>query len=149
MVLSLSLTAVVATAMAVTASWSPTAGAAILAAVTVFGFVPVRAVVVRAGVVVLGRPARDAVLPLAVDVDDTESGWTDWYADARARTDEERRRRAAEAEAAEQEWRDWYAEHHQVATRERNVQWEAVRDSEPWDSPSDPSTARDKAPASK
>jgi len=74
--------------------------------------------------VVLGRPARDAAQPLAVDVDDTEGGWTDWYADARARSDEERRRREAEAETAEQEWRDWYAEHHQVAARERSRRWE-------------------------
>ena len=125
-VLSLSLTAVVATGMAVTRSWSPIAGLAILAAVSALGFIPVRAVIVRAGVVVLGRPARDAERPLAVDLDDTEDGWTDWYADARARSDEERRRRAAEAEAAEQDWRDWYAESRRAAARERSRQRESV-----------------------
>ena len=116
-VLSLSITALVATAMAVTGLWSPAAGMVILAASTGLGFVPVRAVVARAGVVVLGRPAHDAELPLAVDLDDTEGGWTDWYADARARSDEESRRRAAEAEAAEQDWRDWYAETRRTAAR--------------------------------
>ena len=54
-VLSLSITAVVATGMAVTGLWSPVAGLVVLAAVTGLGFVPVRAVVARAGVVVLGR----------------------------------------------------------------------------------------------
>ena len=125
-VLSLSITAVVATAMAVTGLWSPTAGLAILAAVAAFGFLPVRAVAVRATVVVLGRPSHDEERPRAADLDDTEGGWTDWYADARARSDEESRRREAEAEAAEQEWRDWYAEHHQIAARERSMRWEAA-----------------------
>ena len=131
MVLSLSSTAVVATAMAVTGSWSPPAGLAILAAVTVLGFVPVRAVVARAGVVVLGRtgPRRGDCRSL-VDLDDTEDGWTDWYADARARSDEERRRRAAEAEAAEQDWRDWYAE----SRRPRLGNAACGR----WDEPADP-----------
>ncbi len=77
---------------------------------------------------VLGRPARDEERPLAVDLDDTEDGWTDWYADARARSDEERRRRAAEAEAAEQDWRDWYAESRRAAARERSRQWIAGRE---------------------
>ena len=123
-VLSLSLTAVVATGMAVTGTWSPAGGLVILIAVTGLGFVPVRAVIVRAGVVVLGRPGHQEDRPRAVDVDDTEGGWTDWYAAARARSDEERRRREAEAEAAVQDWRDWYAEHHQVVARERSRRWE-------------------------
>ena len=46
---------------------------------------------------------------MTVEAGDTEDGWSDWYADARARSDEEQRRRAAEAEAAEQDWRNWYA----------------------------------------
>lgn len=123
-VLSLSLTAVVATGMAVTGTWSPVAGLAILGAFTGLGFVPVRAVIVRAGVVVLGRPGHQEVRPRAVEVGDAEDGWTDWYADARARSDEERRRREAEAEAAEQDWRDWYAETRRTAARERSVQWD-------------------------
>ncbi len=124
-VLSLSSTAVVATAMAVTGFWSPPAGLAGLAAITVIGFVPVRAVVAGAGVVLLGRPGIDGVRqPLAIEVDDTEDGWTDWYSDARARTDEEHRRRAAEAEAAEQDWRDWYAESRHAAALERSRRWD-------------------------
>ncbi|HEY5784394.1 MAG TPA: hypothetical protein VIT65_06435 [Microlunatus sp.] len=126
-VLGLSLTAVVATGMAVTGTWSPVAGLAILAAVTVLGFVPVRAVVVRAGVLVFGRSGDEMERELVpVDLDDSEDGWTDWYADARARTDEERRRRAAEAEVAEQDWKDWYAESRLAAARERSVQWDAA-----------------------
>ena len=61
-----------------------------------------------------------------VDLDDTEDGWTDWYADARARSDEERRRRAAEAEAAEQDWRDWYA-------RSRAAEERGPAEDEGWD----------------
>ena len=80
----------------------------------------------RAFEVVLGRPAHDAALPLAVDLDDTEDGWTDWYADARARSDDEHRLRAAEAETAERDWRDWYAETRRAAARERSVQWDAA-----------------------
>jgi hypothetical protein len=125
-VLSLSITAAVATGMAVTGLWSPAAGLAILTAVTVVGFVPVRAVVARTAVVVLGRPTTGEDRPQAIDLDDTEGGWTDWYADARARSDEERRRREAEAEAAEQEWRDWYAASRQDVAHERSVQWEAA-----------------------
>lgn len=125
-VLSLSITAAVATGMAVTGLWSPAAGLAILTAVTVVGFVPVRAVVARTAVVVLGRPTTDEDRPQAIDLDDAEGGWTDWYADARARSDEERRRREAEAEAAEQEWRDWYAASRQDVAHERSVQWEAA-----------------------
>ena len=125
-VLSLSLTAVVATGMAVTGTWSPVAGLAILIAVTGLGFVPVRAVIVRAGVVVLGRPGHQEGRPRVVDVGDAEDGWTDWYADARARSDEERRRREAEAEAAQQDWRAWYAETRRTAARERSIQWEAA-----------------------
>jgi hypothetical protein len=125
-VLSLSITAVVATGMAVIGSWSPVAGLAILAAVTGLGFVPVREVIVRAGVVVLGRPGRGAERPSAVDLDDTEDGWTDWYANARARSEEERRRRSAEAEVAEQDWRSWYAESRRAAAAERSRQWAAT-----------------------
>jgi hypothetical protein len=125
-VLSLSITAAVATGMAVTGLWSPAAGLAILTAVTVVGFVPVRAVVARTAVVVLGRPTTGEDRPQAIDLDDAEGGWTDWYADARARSDEERRRREAEAEAAEQEWRDWYAASRQDVAHERSVQWEAA-----------------------
>ena len=64
-VLSLSITAVVATGhgrdrsvVAGRPGWRSSPRS------TALGFVPVRAVVVRAGVVVLGRPARDAELPL-------------------------------------------------------------------------------------
>ncbi len=126
-VLSLSITAVVATAMALTGAWSPVAGLVILVAITGLGFVPVRAVVVRAGVVVLGRADRHEDRPPVVEVGDVGDGWTDWYADARARSDEERRRREAEAEAAEQDWRDWYAESRRATARERHVQWERCR----------------------
>jgi len=125
-VLSLSLTAVVATGMAVTGTWSPVAGLAILIAVTGLGFVPVRAVIVRARVVVLGRPGHREDRSRVVDLGDAEDGWTDWYADARARSDEERRRREAEADAAQQDWRDWYAETRRTAARERSIQWEAA-----------------------
>ena len=110
-VLSLSITAVVATGMAVTGPWSPLGGLAVLAGIAVLGFLPVRSLVARAESVVLGGTAlAPRPRPVTVDAGDTEDGWTDWYADARARSDEEQRRRAAEAEAAEQDWRDWYAE---------------------------------------
>lgn len=123
-VLSLSITAVVATAMALAGAWSSLAGLVILVAITGLGFVPVGAVVARAGVVVLGRADRHEDRPPVVEVGDVGDGWTDWYADARARSDEERRRREAEAEAAEQDWRDWYAETRRTAARERSVQWD-------------------------
>lgn len=157
-VLSLSITAVVATAMALTGAWSSVAGLVILVAITGLGFVPVRAVVVRAGVVVLGRADRHEDRPPVVEVGDVGDGWTDWYADARARSDEERRRREAEAEAAEQDWRDWYAESRRATARERHVQWRAVQESdhgdaapapgEPWEGapePSDPWDGSDPA----
>jgi hypothetical protein len=110
-VLSLALTAVVATAMTVTRTWSPSAGLAILAVVSVLGFVPVRALAGNVVVVVLGRSAREAEPELVpVGLEGTQGdGWADWYADARAHSDQERRQREAEAEAAEQDWRDWYA----------------------------------------
>ncbi|HEY5981077.1 MAG TPA: hypothetical protein VIT41_15740, partial [Microlunatus sp.] len=53
-VLSLSITAVVATGMAVTGTWSAPVGLAVLAAATVVGLVPLRSVAVRAAVVVGG-----------------------------------------------------------------------------------------------
>ncbi len=126
-VLSLSLTAVVATGMAVTRTWSAYGGLAVLIGIAVLGFVPVRAVASRTVEVVLGRatyrPRRRAVV---VDTGEIDDGWTDWYADARARSDEERLRREAEAEAAAQEWRDWYAENHRRTTDARSAQWDSV-----------------------
>lgn len=128
-VLSLSLTAVVATAMAVTGTWSAYGGLGVLIGIAVLGFVPVRAVAARTSEVVLGRstyrPRRRRVVVETGEIDD---GWTDWYADARARSDEERQRREAEAAAAEQEWRDWYAESHRQTADDRSQQWESDDD---------------------
>ena len=127
-VLSLSLTAVVATGMAVTGTWSPVAG---LADPRRGDRARVRPGPGRGrtrgcrGARSLGRRRWSGSSYRSTSTD-TEDGWKDWYADARARTDEERRRRAAEAEAAEQDWRDWYAESRRAAARERSVQWETV-----------------------
>ena len=126
-VLSLSITAVVATGMAVTRTWSPVGGLAVLAGIAVLGFLPVRSLVARAESVVLGGTAlAPRPRPVTVDAGDTEDGWTDWYADARARSDEEQRRRAAEAEAAEQDWRNWYA-------RSRAAEERGPAEDEGWD----------------
>ena len=122
-VLSMSLTAVVATGMAVTRTWSASGGLVVLVAITVLGFVPVRSVAARAVTVLRGRATLTPRRPVAVEVGETEDGWTDWYADARDRADEERRRREAEAEAAEQEWRDWYAESRRLVARDRDRGW--------------------------
>jgi hypothetical protein len=90
-------------------------------------------------VVLLGRPGNtNHPRPPAAEDDDTADGWKDWYSDARARSDEERRRRAAEAETAEQDWRNWYTESRRSAARERSRQWKAVRERDAAAEPSDP-----------
>ena len=99
-------------------------GLAVLVVIGVLGFVPARSLAARATAVVLGRTARGPRRRLVpVEVADTEDGWTDWYAEARERVDEEHRRAEAEAEAAAQEWRDWYAESTRVTTTERSQEW--------------------------
>lgn len=109
-VLSLSATAIVATGMAVLGRWSPTGGLALLAVVGVLGVVPIRSTLRRTAIIVLGLPEPiddDERTRRAAEAQQAEEEWIDWYAGARARRDAELREQAAAAAAAEQEWRDW------------------------------------------
>jgi hypothetical protein len=105
-VLSLCSTAIVATSQVVAGWWSPVGGLLALGAIAVLGFVPGRSVVERTGTFLLGPTEQGPY----VHSEAAEEEWKDWYADAVRRSDEEHRRRLAEAEAAEQEWKDWYAD---------------------------------------
>ncbi len=105
-VLSLCLTAIVATAQVVAGWWSPVGGLLALGGIAVLGFVPGLTVVERTGTFLFGPTG----LRGDQDLDTADVEWKDWYADALRRSDEEHRLRQAEAKAAEREWRDWYAD---------------------------------------
>lgn len=130
-VLSMSSTAVVATAMVLTARWSPLGGLIALSGIAVLGHVPVRALGAGAGAFLFGRPlvaAGGLEEPWVVGAGQAEEEWRDWYAGVRRQVDEERRRREAEGEAAEREWRDWYADVQRREDEERS-QRESERES--------------------
>ncbi len=103
-VLSISASVVVATAMALAGQWSTVWGTVVLLAVAGLGFVPSRTLQ-RLSPVPARSPRRAAVAGLgAADPD-----WVDWYADARRRSAAARARADAEARAIETQWADWYA----------------------------------------
>lgn len=109
LMISLCSTTVVATGMVLTAHWSTFGGLAVLALVSVLGFLPLGELAARASSAITHRPRpRHRLVPPEPDQE-----WPDWYADAPRRVEDERSVPVAAEQTVEDQRRSWHAKHRQ------------------------------------
>jgi hypothetical protein len=109
-VVSLCCTVAVGTGMAVSGAWSWAAGLAVLAVVTVTGFLPFAALADR---------ARAATGRRIAAFGDDGGAWEEWFARSQQEAQQRRRRAEEAAEQANDVWVDWYVDAERRAREEQ------------------------------
>jgi hypothetical protein len=109
-VVSICCTVAVGTGMAVSGAWSWAGGLAVLAVVTVTGFVPFA---------VLADRARAAAGRRIAAFGDDGGAWEEWFARSQQEAQERRQRARTAAEQANDVWVDWYVDAERRAREEQ------------------------------